>query len=234
VVPKKLEPRVFTVPGTGKAKKTLLADPSVDPAVGAMLASLAPLIAYLSILGSRKDDQGRKCHPREILGRLPRWPWALVQWEKRYNENTIPNKPIKKTNKSRWANTLRHLKASDCPLLEQTRKDAIEQYKMALVVEDELRKFSTPQQLTKLVYRRLGVPANLSRAWATAVNPLVNYLSPFYPMARQKGSKKRPYAREGAVSNATCKTVAKILHLAYPRYWPTIDARRVQKLYLLD
>lgn len=169
---------------------------------------------------------------KKVLALLPYWPYALIVFEmmrKRAEENA------RGWNKTRWANALRYLKAGDCPLGKHTKRVAIAQYRMALGFADEFK--DLPGLLLRW-QRRLGLPRNSKSGWADIVKSLVDYLSPFFPITVQRNhAVKYRYTRHEkrsshpAVSKTTYQAAAKILHLAYPKYWPTPNAKRVSNFY---
>ena len=185
--------------------------------------------AYIYELGTLKDNQGRKCDPEHILGLLPRWPFQSFA-------NTTTVDTLKWKSKTRWANTLRHLESPHCPLSEEKRKDAIADCRGHLAtlddLKDMLRRNADDQ---KRICWSLKSPQNRQdqrRKWELVVKALVDYLMFFYPI-RHPRPRSGIYDRVKAVSKDTYESVAMLLHLAYPRYWPTPDAyHRVQKLYL--
>ena len=190
--------------------------------------------AYIRELGILKDNQGRECDPEHILGLLPRWPF--LPFANTTTESTLKLKNrtrwAKLKNRTRWANILRRLESPHCPLSEEKRKDAIADCRGHLAtlddLKDMLRRFDDDQ---KHLCRSLGVPQNRqdqSKIWALVVKALVNYLRPFYPITRR--SKILDY---DAVSQATYEAVAKLIYLAFPRYWPTPYASRIKRLYHL-
>jgi hypothetical protein len=192
---------------------------------------LRDLNAYLKKLAQFKDEHGNRCKPRDILALLPYWPYVLEAFNMMSGTATSN---AKGWNKRRWANTLRHLQANDCPLGESTRRLAINQYRMALAISDDFKSFP---RLIRGWKKRLGLPQNEKRGWAKIVKPLVNYLAPFYP-AKRVGRRYVRLVKEHAhapqreaISQRTFQEVANILHLAYPIFWPQVKPNRVRLLF---
>jgi hypothetical protein len=190
---------------------------------------LRDLNAYLKNLDDLSDEYGNRLRAKSILDLLPYWPYALQVFDMML-ERAKSN--AKGWNKRRWANTLRDLRADDCPLGEDTKKVAIYQYRMALAMADE---FKDLPQVINGGGRQLS--ENQRQVWAKIVKTLVDYLSPFFPVTRMG----KPYNRmvkvtlhheKEAISRTTFKIAANILHLAYPAFWPHAGASsRVKNLY---
>jgi hypothetical protein len=192
---------------------------------------LNALNTYLKNLGRPMDAYGNRLSRRQVLDRLPYWPYGLVTITLMLK---IGESNAKGWNKRRWANTLRDLRAEDCPLGKDTKRVAIYQYRMALALADEFK--NLPQAIDRW-RKRLGLPRNEKHGWAKIVKPLVGYLSPFYPATR-KGKRYNRTVRvalhheKEAISRTTFKIAANILHLAYPAFWPRANASsRVKNLY---
>ena len=210
-----------------------------EPIVAPEIPSLRipkELIRNLNRYLNDLKKNGKPFNSAKVLALLPYWPYVLQVFDmmlKRASSNA------KGWNKRRWANTLRNLRAKDCPLGERTRNLAINQYRMALAYADEFKDFPRVIRSWK---KRLGLPKNPRSGWKTIVRRLVEYLSPFYSVVVVRGNAKPYlYCREAkssgsrpAVSKEAYQVAANILHLAYPEFWPQPSPTRVKHFYHAD
>ena len=215
---------------TNQSIASKIQSPAFLPSFKVPKEVLREIKKYLTTLGKRTDEFNNRFSAKKVLDILPYWPYVLWALEMMWRQAASN---ARGWNKRRWANTLRDLRADDCPLGENSKEIPINQYRMALAIADEFKDLPKVIDAWK---QRLGLPKNHKRGWVKIIKPLVNHLNPFFPVTRNgkryvRSVKVNKHVERDAVSRETFQVTANLLHFAYPILWPKANANRVRSLF---
>lgn len=118
----------------------------------------------------------------------------------------------------RWRNTLRYLKADDCPLEEEQRNAAVLNYELAIGFRRDI------------IRSKWGIKTKPGQVWRRIIKDVINYLNPFFVSRRQQ---ERKYVRDNplTVTADTLQAVARLMFLSYPAFFPKADTAKIKRLY---